>query len=622
MKKSYTWLWITFGILVLIGIIAGIFYATGVLNQAIGGYTSLSISNVVVDGTNKIRIYGTSQGAEQISINFKKEVLNQYLNKEGLEATKDITGSINYIEQTKSFNILKNRDENFIKLDYKPKSSGFLCNQANCEASKPSSNYILIGQGRTSGLVGTCICSYYYSIGTNSEFTGASTKSFKVLFNIGGKTGTLTDESRIINLGSGATVEWTGDLSNIKNLEAPNYAILFNDGKYQKLISSTAYPQIVSAMESYKSCTSINNINTNFLLSLTPVAIAFSGIPESTIKSCQATFNNKVDNSLSDKSISYLSSIQDRVKDSSLNFVADSLKFNMDVPTSFPTFIITLDAESVGIIELKGEPSIVSCVPDKTIKSGDTYTTSLQVKNIGKSSGSFYGKIECGDVTGTLNEKLLEAGETAKLTASLTGSNINEGIDYSNCVVTVTDRKSQKSDTCNFKIGVEYESGLICEPKKVYCVDDKTLRTCSDDGKSYSDKECAEICSNSQCTAKGVTPPPTSECKYTWYKLGLDGVFCSIGKFLEKLKLLFAILFGLVAGVLALSYSLKFTEGSKSTGLKIGLGIGSLLVFGLTVGILVWIFASQFLFLVILTIVLISLGIIRGIWSKVRRITG
>ena len=59
MKKSYTWLWITFGILVLIGIIAGIFYATGVLNQAIGGYTSLSISNVVVDGTNKIRIYGT-----------------------------------------------------------------------------------------------------------------------------------------------------------------------------------------------------------------------------------------------------------------------------------------------------------------------------------------------------------------------------------------------------------------------------------------------------------------------------------------------------------------------------------------------------------------------------------
>lgn len=202
-------------------------------------------------------------------------------------------------------------------------------------------------------------------------------------------------------------------------------------------------------------------------------------------------------------------------------------------------------------------------------------------------------------MTGTLNEKLVDAGETVKLTASLTGINLKEGIVYSDCKIIVTDRKSQKSDSCNFKMGVEYESGLVCKPNNVYCIGDKTLRTCSKDGKSYTDKQCEEICSNSQCSSAGEKKV---EC----------GFFCQIGDFFTKLKLLFAIILGFIAGILGLSYMTELTKSSNNMWLRIILSISALLIFGFTVGILVWIFSNQLIFLIILIIVLIVLGIIRG----------
>lgn len=486
------------------------------LQEQLGGYTSMSISNVVVDGTNQIRIYGTATGAETVNINFAASQLNQYLNSQGLEATRDITGSIAFTSQKKLFNIIKNDNQQFIQYGSVTKSSGTLCSVANCQASIPSGSQLVANLRTTEGIISyPCKCIYTIAKGTNAIFSGASDKQFAVNFNIGGQQATLTEDNRVIQVGNNIQVEWLGDLSNLKNVEAPAYAVLFDNSQFTKLITSDAYSQQALKSDKLASCIG-QRIPLPIGVPFTPIGVTLP-MSGATFQNCISTYNTGIDNLLVDKTPTYSTQLSQYIKGSP-TFTGNNMIVDLKTPTSFPTFIITIkNAESVGIIQLKGTPDIVSCAEEKTINSGDQYNSNVAVKNVGTNAGSFYGSVTCDNGQATITEQLVQAGETSNFPMSFSNVNTNEGTAYSNCNIKITDRKSQATDSCLVKIGVKYVANVICAPNGALCQSDKIIRTCSADGKTYEDKNCEFGCfmngSKAMCGTKTIV-----DLKCSWYQ--------------------------------------------------------------------------------------------------------
>lgn len=484
----------------------------------VGGFTSLSISNVeIVEGGKFIRVYGVSNGAEQLSISLNPSQLNQYIQDDGYEATKSLTGSIILDKQLKRFPIIKQIDKNYYELK--------TMNVGGFSSCPSQTGFESKGKVPDSTL-GTDVCLYVRGIGTNSEFSGQSIRDSQVSFNIGGSTGILNPSSgtNVLTLNDGQTkVEWVGDLSNYNQISAPSYSVLFHESKYQKLITKDAFSRSESETQTFQDCIARQRITGSSAFDLAVNFFFTSKKSVSEITSCTNNYNNKITTLLVDKTSEYSSSIND----DGIIFTENAMQIDLKTADAFPTFIITLDASKVGIIELKGKPDIVSCVETRTINSGDTISVDLQVKNIGSNSGSFYGSVSCsGQATasGTISEQLVEKGETISIPLQITGSNTIEGTESASCIYTIIDRKSQDKDSCTSILNVKYQSGLICEPNKKKCLDEKTLQICSADGKSEDLEECELGCST---LADG-----TGVCKVA-EDSDDDGLQCSFGQ-IEK----------------------------------------------------------------------------------------
>lgn len=507
MKKEVTY--IVLG-LVLLAIIGTAIYF-GIPNQAISGYSTLSISNVeVIDNGNFIRILGVSNGAEAMTFTFASSQIDSYINDDGYDATKSITGSITLDKQIKRFPLTKKTDQNFFEL--KTQKVGLF-------SSCPSSDgYVSLGSSLSLSL--SKVCFYKRGIGTNSVFSGQSIRDSSVSVTIAGATGILNPSSgtNTLTLNDGKTkVEWVGDLSNFNQISAPfSYSALFQESKFQKLIDVNAYALAQDESIRFSSCmgktSTASSVFSGGIFSL------LSNLKtNSQIDSCINTYNNRVTNILTDKTITYTSSINA----DSIVFSDNSLDVDLKTADAFPTIIITIPAEKVGIKELSGIPDIASCVPDKKINSGDTINPTLSIKNIGSSDGSFSGSVTCSgtaSATGIISETYFKAGETKSIPIQITGQNtIADTTKDATCTYTIQDRKSGKTDSCTSTLSVEYQSGLVCNPSSIKCVDANNLRTCSANGKTYEDKKCDLGCESledgtGQC--KGVPPPPPKECRW------------------------------------------------------------------------------------------------------------
>lgn len=508
-KRMKTPLKILIGLIVILSLVAVfLIYHSSITDSnkplAVSGYSALSISNVEYDGTSKIRVYGVANGAEQLLIDFTPAEMNQYLADDGVYVTNSVTGSITLEKQLKNFPITKNTNENYYTIAVA--EVGLL---VDCATNVPS-GYTLMGSIGTSSLLKKA-CAYYAGIGTNSVFTGQSIRESSIAFNIGGATGTLSpsDGTNTLTLNDGKTkVEWVGDLSNYNQISSPyQYAILFKNSAYSSLISSNSYVLSKDKANEWLSCigASTQNGNTLSILMGGIIGYFFSQPSYSKVSSCTTTYNNGISSLLTN----YIQTYRNSINAEGAVFTSNALQVDLKTADSFPTFIITLDATKVGIQSLKGTPSILNCITKQSINSGDMENPALTVKNVGTSAGSFMGSISCtgtATVSGYITEKLFSAGETANMPVTITGQNtIADTTKSANCVVTITDRKGGGTATCSFTTDVTYQSGLICSPSSVKCVDSKTLRTCSPDGRTFSDAKCNNTClilgdGTSQCS--------------------------------------------------------------------------------------------------------------------------
>jgi energy-coupling factor transporter transmembrane protein EcfT len=467
-KAIFSLLFIAIGILVII--------FQGFIQQTAYGFTTLSVSDAnMVDGGSRIRVYGVANGAEALQISFSPSNVNPYIKSEGYEATKTVIGSMGMLNPTRDFSAMKDYNKNFIKVGYYELSL-----LKSCENNRPSG---LSASTPVYRVYLTGICVYEDYIGTYSPFTGTVVDNTKVLFQIGTASGTISpsEGQNTLTLNDGKTkVEWTGNLMNYKSLESPKgtWALLFNSNTntYSKMIDDSAWNTYYTLQQTY----GLNN------------GLSIFASKQKT-KEYIDGFNVKVDNILTDKTSSYKAN----VPIDSFEYLSNGIRVGLTEASVFPTFIMTLDATSLGIIELKGTPDITTCVPNAEKFSGDTYNSQVTVKNIGRADGNFIGSISCtgnSGVTGTAGTNFVQMGLTGTIPISVTGTNDISGTQSNTCKVTVTDQKGGGSDTCSFTLGVKHQEVIKCEANKIECIDAKTLKVCNNDGSDFTLNTCQYGC--------------------------------------------------------------------------------------------------------------------------------
>lgn len=497
----------------------------------LGGFTNLAVSNVeIIDGGNFIRVFGVTNGAEELVIDFTPSKLNQFLENKGFIATKSVTGAISLQSQVKSFPLTKQLDKNYFEFTTRE-----ISRFSSCSSSTPT-GYISLDSVPTLSLGKVCL--YKRSLGSNSVFTGRDISRSEVVVSIGGASGVLkpSSGSNTLTLNDGKTkIEWVGNLNNYDQITSPDsYTVLFHESKFQKMIDRDAYTLSVVKLDQFSSCVGGSSSGGLSILNI-GVSGIFSLQSKTTIKNCVNSYNNGVTGLLVDKTDIYKNSINSK----GISFDDNSLNVDLKTASQFPTFIITLDADKVGIKELSGTPQIVSCVANTKINSGDTFNPTLSVRNTGSSAGSFFGSVSClGQASGSgiISEQLVEGGETVNMPIQVSGTNIVEGTSSAVCTYKIQDRKSGSSDTCSSRLDVEYQSGIVCEPSTEKCLGANTLRICSSDGKSFDDKECEFGCSALESGA-GICQVKEGE--------GGSQIDCKFGEsYYEKDSRLF----GLIAG--------------------------------------------------------------------------
>jgi len=530
--------------------IIGLLYALG-LQETVYGYTSLSISNVdIIDDGQRIRIYGVANGAEQVNINFNPSEINPYIENEGYKVTESVVGTIIMSNPTRDFYLSKDETKIFYKLHYISLSI-----LRSCENNKPVGTV-------TIGRIALFTCLYYSSQGTYSPFTGVIIDNTPVNVNIGGATGILSPSSgqNVLTLSDGKTkIEWTGNLVNYAGLSTPyQYSGLFSGSEFIKLIDSGAYSSQQIYLNSFTDCIGSSRTSLSQLGLISLIISLFKS--DTAVRGCADNFNNGLTTSLVDKQSKY---ITDTNIDGA-TFTSNALRVDLRTATVFPTFIITLDAYKVGIIELKGDTDIVACPSNKEINSGDTYSTSVSVKNIGSQDGSFYGQLSCvgsSDASGVVGEQYIKAGYIASLPVQVSGVNIQSGTQSNTCTITVIDRKSQKSDTCNFMLYVKYQENIICTPNAVTCQDSNTLKTCNSDGTAFTTTNCEFGCivlESGEAMCKGEINGVEEECPPIVILKAMPPVIknnITIPDFICHIKLFFKNLF---AGVLSIFTILRW----------------------------------------------------------------
>lgn len=448
--------------------------------QSITGSSYLSISKVEIDGTNQIRIFAVTNGAEELLIDWTPSQINNKIS-DGSEVTKSVTGRIELVNPTAEFNLISDTSKPFFI--FRAEQIGLL---SNCGNNVPS-GWIYAGSLGTTVTKRNCL--YIRSIGNYGYSNGQPNYNTPVNINIGGATGVLNPSTgnNALTLNDGKTkIEWTGNLIGSQLTTSLPYGAWFQNSQYVALVDSDAYSRYQTNLNTLADGIGASSLSNNGIL-----GTIFNIKSFTVIQSSVDNYNVRLDQILENKITTYESSINAN----DVFFSGNKLVIDLKSASVFPTFIITLDADKVGLRSLKGTPDIVSCPSAQELSSGQSTNPTLKVKNVGQDDGSFFGSVVCDNlgVYGTINELLVREGETINMPIQISGSAPTKDIS-SSCKITITDRKSFDTDTCNFNVKVTYQPNVVCDPNSIGCFGSSILRTCNADGTSFTDKVCDNGC--------------------------------------------------------------------------------------------------------------------------------
>ena len=590
------------------------------VGQCSGGWTTLSIDDVNIQKIgDRIRVFGVAKGSECLAIKLNKYDLNDKLEDEGLEATRDITGSVRLLEYTKTFPIDRQTDISGEDSTYKSIEVGnfnvltefTICSINSCKSRISEKTIDTFSTGLVSQ---TCNCIYPGGQGIVGDFSSARAYgNFEVEFNIGGDTATLSREQQAVSIGD-HDIEWVGNLVNLDEVFPPQYDARLIYSNWE-LANDGALSRVEQEFSDFKNCFE-------------------SGYQTSSdFSRCKVDFDNDVANILQNKLEKYKSDMSNVIYDA--NTDANNLYVTLKA-TPFPAFILDLDAESVGIIQLVGKPKITSCIESQSYQSGQNEVLQFSVKNdVAIDNVQFYANVECDDgLTGFVPNFYIDGLQDKTISVELHPTNPDQGSLNVNCKLTVSDLKSGNSDDCNFFGTVEYESGIICEPNSFYCDDVfENVIKCTADGKNKVVYEtcqygCEVVAGQGKCREE-EPPVPSGFCEdcdayakglfFGWASDSISckdktfqGPFFCIFAILKLLAIPFLFVFSLILGFNAIDKIMKGEYKVLSWSLAIVLGgiIGVLTYFFFYVGVVIFI---------LIAIVRFFIGFIPGLNLPKRR---
>ena len=507
-KKLLAW------ILIAAFIIGGLIYASnkGILPFAVSGPSYLSISDIdLIDSGQRIMILATGGSAEQLLIRFSDSQLNSKLASEGYMVEKGINVDIliNKWQYNYPIDLTSNTFKTLGVQDLTPYiGSEFSCDLSDCSVSSVPKlgTYIFAYAHEMSSFPGkfNCRCVYYNPSDRVGQFLGDIQQlNYNINFKIGSETASMNKDNLVISLANGDfRAEYVGNLGTLFQRSKPGYDVLYKNGAYQNLIPSAGYNypgkygSIGSPLPYLKQC--IGNVDLSTCTWLT------SGCADEVkkVNGCLNQYNSDLSIGSSNKNTEYKTNNQVE----SMSFSGNSLIVNSQIPTFQPVFKIIVDAEYVGLKELKGEPQITSCAPSVEIIGGTSKQVSLKVRNIGKEAGQFDYSVSCqsNQVSFSGAGSSVDAGQEATINVLFSGTNTNPADLIGSCTHKIIDRKSQKSVSCTSSYKVKYNA-LICTPGQLRCSTSNThiIERCNELGNAW---ETYQNCGVEFCILKDGTP--------------------------------------------------------------------------------------------------------------------
>ena len=308
---------------------------------------------------------------------------------------------------------------------------------------------------------------------------------------------------------------------------------------------------------------------------------------------------------MQNKLSSYQSSVSNLVFDSSTD--SNALYVSLKAPP-FPAFIIDLNAESVGIISLEGNPKITQCITAQNLDSGKNKVVSYSVKNDANVNNvEFLSNIICSSGVSPYSTSFnIGANEQKTLTAELIPSNPNQQVLTSSCTLTIKDLKSGNSDSCSFNNQINYVSGIVCSANTLSCDDlGKNVVQCSSDGKTKSLKtECAFGCvvdsssGGARCIGQDDLDKNRTGGFFDKIKDFFNNLFGGVFDFFKILK----IGFSLVALTFSSLFLKDLISSFRALKRKSGIAWTISLALGLIIGYLVYL---SFWFLILVGIIVV-----------------
>jgi len=556
------------------------------IGQCSGGLTSFSVDKITINSDkSRVRVYGVAKGSECLNIKLTASQLDSVLNSQGVDATKDIIGEIKLLEYTKTFPIDKT-GKNYYNLMNNVVLSGTSLWLANLQSCKDK-GYNAIYVYREIPL-GNLRCVLPGVNGVEGSFSSArSYENFKVQFTINGESTILSREQQSVNIGNNH-VEWTGNLMNLDEVSVPQYDARLIGSKWE-LVEDGIYSLLDSRLIMFLNCMDSKKL----------AGFVF----DSSYDSCKSQFDTMINPLFTNKLSQYKSDnsnlIYDADTDSNALYV--SLK-----ATPYPSFILDLDAEEVGIIALEGKPDITSCVTSQNdLKSGTNKIATFSVKNDANTNNvEFYASITCNQgVTAFIPNFYMNSMQTKTITTELIPVNPNQNDLPFTCNLNVQDLKSGNSDSCSFTGKVAYVSGITCEPNSLSCDQDlENVLKCSYDGKNKElYKECQYGCEytlgSAKCREQNDTENlikcescdsfakstifswifPSTKCQKTFLQGTLTCALSFVKLALIPIILIFASLFGFGLFNDILSNSVRNEKTRKIIALILSLLVGTIL---------------------------------------------
>ena len=499
-KNKKVILWISIILLILI---AGFFGYQGLVKQAIiddctGGLTINSISNAIItnsenlNGRQAIRLTVTAnQKGECAEIIFDKDAINQKLASQGVGISKSVFLDVTSRTQQQTFQI-QNTNQRVEKVGIENIGFNLIATKNTCNSKLASRGLPQTTFLATQGL-SSVDCYYYKVLGDVGQFGTVSNRDFKIGFKSSdGNVAVVESGVGSAKVGNNIFVKWNGDLASQIQIGSIPYDAI-NIGGNWRVTRDDFYNGITSRRNDLNTCIK-NRCQEVFFC---------------TDKTIQATCTNPYNNYVDQNTVNLISELKssNRIIDTAV-ISGSNLVLVFSEPISFPTFVVDIDAEFVGIFQLIGKPD-VSCPSDMTINSGETATANINVKNIGQNNAVFSLKLTCDGNERQVTPQTLQLSKDQSKTAVGTITDTNRksvtGQDTitKSCTFIATDPNSLNQDSCTFKVNVK--SVEVCVPGKTICSEDlKDVLVCNSDGKSYStqakcDYGCENIGDKAQC---------------------------------------------------------------------------------------------------------------------------